>query len=606
MNTVEEFVKFYESTITTQGEMLGSLMKLNVVATSKNSWYLFNEDNKLWESQQDEEFYSYLSSYLNSLITKINELLEIKDCECETNKQLLKQFAKKSGIRSVKIDIQDDKSKCTCNFSKLKELAKILDKKNYIKDIRERFFKSMLDKDFEKKLNSNPDILSLQGGKKINLRTLEVSEKTANDYCTFACNVSYVTETPNADRFFNEIMPNKEHQEFLRKVLGWMLTGDTKARKFQTWYGNGSNGKSVVLGLLKKILNDYYVTADKAVFVKSTFQSKGSEASPHLYSLLGKRVIAYSEGETSDNFELDLSVLKNISGEDPIRCRGLFKDQIEFLSQGKLVLATNYVPPLTTEDAIKDRTLVIFFDQRFTDKPQKNEKLKDVAFIEALQNEYLSEVFSWIVKGSKIYYQENRKIDMPEEFKKRAEVLISREDSIHSFFTNCCSFTGNRKDCIKPLELFESYKEYSTLNSQRCQPRSTLYNRLQSIKEVEKSVLHGYDIYRGIKIIDHNKEVTVKHDDPLEYGVQKDHNEAQEIIKSLRSEIEELKKLLASKSDGEDKIIVKPTLRSKSKTTLIRSGSNIENSVINDESVDKFIEQIEFDDELKQMLKKKK
>ena len=384
-------------------------------------------------------------------------------------------------------------------------------------------------------------------------------------------------------------MPDETNQEFLRKVLGYMISGDTKARKFQTWYGNGSNGKSVVLGLLKNFLNDYYVTADKAVFVKSTFQSKGSEASPHLYSLLGKRVIAYSEGETSDNFELDLSVLKNISGEDPIRCRGLFKDQIEFLSQGKLVLATNYVPPLTTEDAIKDRTLVIFFDQRFTDKPQKNEKLKDVAFIEALQNEYLSEVFSWIVKGSKIYYQENRKIDMPEEFKKRAEVLISREDSIHSFFTNCCSFTGNRKDCIKPLELFESYKEYSTLNSQRCQPRSTLYNRLQSIKEVEKSVLHGYDIYRGIKIIDHKN----------------DHNEAQEIIKSLRSEIEELKKLLASKSDGEDKIIVKPTLRSKSKTTLIRSGSNIENSVINDESVDKFIEQIEFDDELKQMLKKK-
>jgi P4 family phage/plasmid primase-like protien len=414
MNTVEEFVKFFESTITTQGEMLGSLMKLNVVATSKNSWYAFNQESKLWESQQDEEFYSYLNNYLNSLITKINELLETKECECETNKQLLKQLAKKSG---QKIEIQGDKSKCTCDVSKLKELAKLFDKKNYIKDIRERFFKSMLDKDFEKKLNSNPEILSLQGGKKINLRTLEVSVKTPNDYCTFACNVSYVTETPNADRFFKDIMPNEEHRKHLQKVLGWMLTGDTKARKFQTWYGNGANGKSVVLGLLKKILNDYYVTADKAVFVKSTFQSKGSEASPHLYSLLGKRVIAYSEGETSDNFELDLSVLKNISGEDPIRCRGLFKDQIEFLSQGKLVLATNYVPPLTTEDAIKDRTLVIFFDQRFTDKPQKDEKLKDVAFVESLHNEYLSEVFTWMVKGSKIYYEENRKVEMPEELK---------------------------------------------------------------------------------------------------------------------------------------------------------------------------------------------
>jgi putative DNA primase/helicase len=274
-------------------------------------------------------------------------------------------------------------------FSKLEELTILFDKKQYIKDIRERFFKSMLDKFFEKKLNNNPEILSLKNGKKIDLKTLEISDKTQDDFCTFDCNVDFIQNTPNADKFFNDIMPNEVNREFLRKVLGYMISGDTKARKFQTWYGHGSNGKSVLLSLLKKIMNNYYCTPDKGVFCKSTF-TNASGASPHLFSLLGKRIIAYSEGETSDNFELDFSVLKNISGEEPIRCRALYKEQIEFLSQGKLVLASNYIPPLTSEQAIRDRSIIIFFDSRFTDKPTKDEILKDCDFVDKLHNRDVS------------------------------------------------------------------------------------------------------------------------------------------------------------------------------------------------------------------------
>ncbi len=89
-------------------------------------------------------------------------------------------------------------------------------KKIYIKDIRERFFKSMLDKDFEKKLNNNPDILSVRTVKK-SLKTLEIFDKKQDDYCTFDFNVFYIENTPHAD-----IMPNETNRAFLRKVLGYI------------------------------------------------------------------------------------------------------------------------------------------------------------------------------------------------------------------------------------------------------------------------------------------------------------------------------------------------------------------------------------------------
>ena len=72
-------------------------------------------------------------------------------------------------------------------------------------------------------------------------------------------------------------------------------------------------------------------------------------------------MIAYSEGETADEFELNISTLKNISGDDPISCRGLFKPQIEFKSIGKLIFGTNYIPRLTGEKAVIDRTRIAIF-----------------------------------------------------------------------------------------------------------------------------------------------------------------------------------------------------------------------------------------------------
>ena len=594
MNSIEDFVEFSKLTITSQGVKLAELMRKDVVSTGTKQkiWYSFNKDTKLWDIQNDDEFYSYLSKYPNIFITQINQLLENMECECEKNKQLLKELAKQTG---QKIDIKKT-SECSCNVSKLKKLSKDFDKSTYIKDIRDRFFGSMVDKDIEDKLNIKPDILSLKGGKKINLKTLEISDKTQDDYCTFGCDVDYVEQTPHADKFFKDIMPDETNREFLRKVLGYMISGDTKARKFQTWYGHGSNGKSVLLSLLKKIMNSYYCTADKGVFCKSTF-TNASGASPHLFSLLGKRIIAYSEGETSDNFELDFSVLKNISGEDPIRCRALYKDQIEFLSQGKLVLASNYVPPLTSEQAIKDRSIIIFFDSRFTDKPTKDEILKDCDFVDKLHNEYLNEVFSWIVKGSKIYYQD-RKIEMTKEFKERTETLVNGEDSIQTFFNNKCEFTGNKKDYVRKKPLFEIYKQYANDNAQRCQPHSTLYTRLLSIKGIEQKTLDGYDVYRGIKLVD--KKQT--EDNDLDSGITEDTitdkdeiiKQKDKVIENLMNEIQLLKQKLNEMNQPkkeepkeEQEYIILPK---KTKKVIVKKQQ------VDDDVVDDFIKEIEKDD----------
>jgi hypothetical protein len=138
-------------------------------------------------------------------------------------------------------------------------------------------------------------------------------------------------------------------------------------------------------------------------------------------------------------------------------------------------------------------------DTNFTEKPKhKNDIQIDTDFAEKVENEYLSEMFSWIVKGAQEYYKDCR-IEMTKEFKDRTNEILTGSDSIQNFFERLVIKTTNTKDFIKRSELFDKYMNFCNKNSQRCQPRSSLFNRIEEYGAV-KSTLHGLDGYRCIKV----------------------------------------------------------------------------------------------------------
>ena len=104
-------------------------------------------------------------------------------------------------------------------------MLKSFDTKTVLHDLAERAYGYLYDSNFETTTNNISYLLPIQNGKVINLKTLEVRERTQKDMFTFECNVSLTNETPNADKFFEDIMPNIEDREYLRKCLGYIITG---------------------------------------------------------------------------------------------------------------------------------------------------------------------------------------------------------------------------------------------------------------------------------------------------------------------------------------------------------------------------------------------
>ena len=409
----------------------------------------------------------------------------------------------------------------------------------YVDDIIRRSFSLLLDKEFLINLDSVSSLFPIKNGQKIDLKTLEISERTINDYFSYESNVEFIHgETPHADIFFNQVMPNIEDREYLRKVLGYTLTGETCARSFFIWFGKGSNAKSFIARLIELILNKQFHQCDQSIFIKTSKSSKG-QATPELMALLGKRCSIYSEGETSDQIEMNLAGLKQISGEDSLCGRELYSNQITFTPYTKLHMLTNFRPPLNAEFAIKERLRYIFLDSEFVDNPDpKNNRQykKNKQFTDDLETIYLSEIFTWIVKGSLEFYK-TMKIEMTEDFKNRTEAMLNSEDSIKTFIDRKLTITKSNSDIIKKNTLFEAYKSFCNNNSQRCQPRSNLFNRLEQIR-LNISVLHGYDVYRGIKL------VTL--DDELDVGIFEDEKEInyKVMYENLQKENEELKNKL--------------------------------------------------------------
>ena len=328
-NSVDALVDFSSYTKTDQATHFANELKDIVFVTNKNSYYVYDEQKKLFIEQNEGQYYTYFCDYINSFLKKVKKLHSNIKCICS-----------------------DDDKDCTCGAKSkrktLSNLIKDLDTKSTLKDLSERSYGKLYDTEFDKKINNVHHLLPIKDGKIIDLKTLAVRDRNINDKFTFECDVSYKSDgnIKHADKFFCDVMPDRVERDFLQKCLGYMLTGEVDARAFFIWYGNGSNGKTVIINLLQKILSNFYVAADKSVFCKTDNKSSGS-ASPHLYALLGKRMIGYSEGETADQFELNFSVLKQISGDDEISCRGLYKDQISFKSCGKLNFLTNYVPRLS-------------------------------------------------------------------------------------------------------------------------------------------------------------------------------------------------------------------------------------------------------------------
>lgn len=253
---------------------------------------------------------------------------------------------------------------------------------------------------------------------------------------------------------------NQDLINFMHRLCGYALTGDTSEESVYILYGRGRCGKSKFVEVLRHVMGDYI--KDTPV---STFVERNDTNTADLASLLGARLVTATEAEENQTFNEGL--LKRVSGRDPVTCRYLYCGYFTYTPTFKVLFATNDVPQFKTQSfAMKARIKIVPFNQRFYDPEEGKTPVKDMHIIDKLKAE-TDGIFSWMVKGAMLWQQDGG-LKIPQIIKDEVENLFGTRDLLGDFIENQCVLASNYPDlelnlAIKTNELWRAYQEYCTL-----------------------------------------------------------------------------------------------------------------------------------------------
>ena len=262
--------------------------------------------------------------------------------------------------------------------SKLAEISVLLKKttwkNNIMREARELFY----DKDFMEKLDQNPYLLCF------NNYVVDFKNKThrkgqPDDYISKCTNIDYVSYDPQKyskefdeiNKFMDELFPDEQLRAYMWEHLASCLVGTNENQTFNIYTGGGRNGKSVLTDLMTKGLGDYKATVPITLITQKR-TSIGSTSS-EIVQLKGTRYAVMQEPSKGD--QINEGIMKEITGGDPLQGRALFKDTITFIPQFKLVVCTNCLFDIkSNDDGTWRRIRVCDFKSKFVESPYNDDQ----------------------------------------------------------------------------------------------------------------------------------------------------------------------------------------------------------------------------------------
>ena len=272
-------------------------------------------------------------------------------------------------------------------------------------------------------LDANLDFAGTPGGT-IDLRCGRLIPAARNHWITKQCTVSPAPEgtpAPLWEAFLQRVFSD-DHEliRFMQRTAGYALTGHVGEHKLLFLFGTGSNGKSVFLNTIYKIMGDYSKRAAAQTFLNSP----GEQHPTDLAGLHGARLVIGSElpaGKTWNE-----AVIKDLTGGDIITARFMRQDFFDYMPQFTLFIAGNHRPSFSgIDEAIRRRVCLVPFTQTIPAEERDHE------LPEKLTAEWPA-ILRWMIEGAEEWYKVG--LCVPEAVSAASADYLEDEDTLSNFF----------------------------------------------------------------------------------------------------------------------------------------------------------------------------
>ena len=401
------------------------------VSILENKWYSYN-NSKLWFNDECGE--------------TIRKLL------CNDLYGYFEQYRFKISLYKETVKEDDLKLKlCNILLKNIDSSLVKLHKTSTVKDIMCALKDITIDNNFLKVINKTPYHLPLKNGNLIDIKTMIKRERTIDDYFSYECGADYIEMTDEEEQemeeyFMGLFCNNKEIVNCCCDILKSSMVGKP-LRYIYFFTGKGRNGKTTLLNIIRKIMNNGMDVISKNVFVKS---KTNSNLNTEVEKLDKVRIGFCDELKKDDTLNTDL--IKAITGGGCLNLRTLQKTDYTITPTTTLFCATNEMPQVDVEQATKDRLIILPFNNQFAVNKSFEEEM-------LLKSDL---VFSYIMKNGRI--RDNFE-DIPEEMKNATNEYFEDNDKnpLKWFIDDNIEYDENER--IKREDFRNSFNNWCRTNN---------------------------------------------------------------------------------------------------------------------------------------------
>ena len=292
--------------------------------------------------------------------------------------------------------------------------------------------------------NIDKNIINLKNGL-LDLTTMELLPHTPLHFSFSQVDTPWVNdaECPIFEEFLNEALPEEEDRKTLQEFFGSILLQDMRYQKALVLFGEGGNGKSTVLNIVKKVIGVENVATETIQnLINNRFR---------LANIYGK--LANLCPDNPSTKVADSGVFTAITGGDTVTGEMKGKNPFKFENYATMVLSANSLPkPEDATDAYFDRFIIVTFNQKFRGERGEVKNMADkIVGIERVG------ILNWMIAGLKRLLKNDRFTKNPstEEIKRE---YIHKSDPISAFYMDMIE--EDDEGYTTKEKMYSAYKKY--------------------------------------------------------------------------------------------------------------------------------------------------
>jgi putative DNA primase/helicase len=289
--------------------------------------------------------------------------------------------------------------------------------------------------------------------------------------------------------------------EFLQRLLGHAIVGETSEHIFTVFEGIGRNGKGTIQRLMIHVLGNLAGPVRSEMLLDQSRNISSAGPTPDLMALRGLRVAFASE--TDEGCRVSASRVKWMTGGDELTGRNPHdKYEVTWTPTHSLFLMTNYRPSAPPDDfAFWQRMHLVPFKLSFVKREpgKKNERKADPELESRLMAE-ASGILAWLVRGC-VRWQSIGLAPPPQVMEANKEYQ-ENEDNVGAFIDYCCFVDKDREDLITGATvLYEAFEAWWIKFVSRYPLKQKKFGQAMRKKGFTSKKIGGIYNYYGIGLL---------------------------------------------------------------------------------------------------------